>query len=84
MTATTENYIHGENKSRLNRRNKCCHSVQNFTWSLILRKDHHLEVFEDNVMVRMLETKERGSNQGRKQLHSECHNLCPSANIISD
>jgi hypothetical protein len=36
-------------------------------------------------MATMLETKKRGSNRGRKQLHSEeCHNLFPSADIIGD
>jgi hypothetical protein len=60
-TITNENLIQEEIKRRLNSGNACYHSVQNFcplvcclrTWSLTLREEHRLRVFENRVLRRI-------------------------------
>jgi hypothetical protein len=55
MTLTNQNDIHDEIKSRLNSGNVCCHSVQDLsckTWSLTLREELRLRVFENRVLRR--------------------------------
>jgi hypothetical protein len=43
------------------------------TWSLMLRKEHRLRVFKENIL-----TYEGGSNRGLEKLHNvELHNCIP-------
>jgi hypothetical protein len=53
------------------------------TWSLTLRKDHRLRVFESRVLRRISEPKRVEVTGGSGKLHNEkLHNLHPSPSII--
>jgi hypothetical protein len=53
------------------------------TWSLTVRKEHKLRVFENRVLRRIFEPKRDGVIGGwRKLLNEELHNLCSSPSII--
>jgi hypothetical protein len=59
----------------------------NFTfylsWSLTLREEHRLRVFENRVLMRMFGTKKEDVAGGWRRLHNEeLHNLYDSPNII--
>jgi hypothetical protein len=84
MTLTNQNDIHYEIKSRLNSGNACYHSVQNLlssnlipvalygceTWSLTLREEHRLRVFENRVLRRIFRPKREEEVSWRK-LHND-------------
>jgi hypothetical protein len=51
-------------------------------WSLTLREEHGLEVFENRMLRRIFELKRNEIIGGWRKLHSEkLHNLCFSPNI---
>jgi len=53
------------------------------TWSLALREEHRLRVYDNRVLRRIFGTKREGMAGGWRRLHNEgLHNLCPSPNII--
>jgi hypothetical protein len=53
------------------------------TWSLTLREEHRLRVFENGVLKRIFGTKREEVVGGWKRLHNEeFHNLYTSPNII--
>jgi hypothetical protein len=53
------------------------------TWSLTLREEHTLLVFENRVLRRIFGPKRDGVIGGWRKLHSEeLHNLYSSPNII--
>jgi hypothetical protein len=53
------------------------------TWSLILREDHRLRVFESRVLRRIFEPKSVEVTEDWMKLHSEeLHNLYTYPNII--
>jgi hypothetical protein len=53
------------------------------TWSLTLREEHRLEVFEKRVLRRMLGTKRDEVTDGWRKLHNEeLHNLYFVSSII--
>jgi hypothetical protein len=53
------------------------------TWSLILREEHRLRVFENIVLRRIFGTKRDEVTGGWRKLHNEeLHNLYSSPNII--
>jgi hypothetical protein len=53
------------------------------TWSLILREEHELRVFENRVLRRMFEPKRDEVIGGWRKLHNEeLHNLYCSPSII--
>jgi hypothetical protein len=72
-TLTNENFIHEEIKTRLNSGSVYYHSFQSVsssrflfktycfygceTWSLVLREEHGLRVFENRVLRRIFEPK---------------------------
>jgi hypothetical protein len=84
MTLTNQNDIHDEIKSRLNSGNACYHSLQNLlsyhlipvvlygceTWSLTLREEHRLRVFENSVLRRIFGPKREEDGSWRK-LHND-------------
>jgi hypothetical protein len=52
-------------------------------WSLILREEHRLRVFETRVLRRIFGPKRDGVIGGWKKLHNEeLHNLYSSSSII--
>jgi hypothetical protein len=54
------------------------------TWSLTLRKEHRLRVFENRVLRRIFGPKRNEMTEGLRKLHNEeLHNLYSSLNIIS-
>jgi hypothetical protein len=54
------------------------------TWSLTLRAEHKLTVFENRVLRRIFEHKtEEGTRRLRKLHNTEPNNLYPSPNIIT-
>jgi hypothetical protein len=54
------------------------------TWSLTLREEHRLRVFENRVLRRIFGPKREEVAGERKRLHKEeLHNLCASRNIIT-
>jgi hypothetical protein len=105
-TLTEQNYMHEENKSRLNLGNACYHSVQSLlsrklkikiyktiilpvvlygceTWSLTLKKEHRLRVFENRVLRRIFgPTREEVTGEWRKLHSEELHNLYSSPDIV--
>jgi hypothetical protein len=53
------------------------------TWSLTLREDHRLRVFENRVLRRIFQAKRDEVTGGWRKLHNkELHNLHSSPNII--
>jgi hypothetical protein len=85
MTLTNQNDIHDEINSRLNSGgNACNYSVQNLlsshlipvvlygceTWSLTLREEHRLRVFENRVLRRIFGPKREEDRSWRK-LHND-------------
>jgi hypothetical protein len=53
------------------------------TWSLTLREEHRLRVFENRVLRRTFGPKRDEVTGGRRKLHNEeLHNLYSSPNII--
>jgi hypothetical protein len=53
------------------------------TWSLPLREEHRLRVFENGVVRRLLEPKREEVKGGWRKLHGEeIHNLYSSSDII--
>jgi hypothetical protein len=53
------------------------------TWSLILREEHKLRVFENGVLRRIFGLKRDGGTGGWRKLHNEdLHDLYSSPNII--
>jgi hypothetical protein len=54
------------------------------TWSLTLREEHSLRVFEKRVLRRICEKKRDEVKQGWRKLHNEgLHNLYSSPSIIT-
>jgi hypothetical protein len=52
-------------------------------WSLILREEHRLRVFENRVLKSIFEPKRDEVTGGWRKLHSEdLHNLYSSPNVI--
>jgi hypothetical protein len=68
-TLTDQNCIHEEIKSRLNLGNACYHLVQ--SWSLTLREEHRLRVFENRVLRRIFGTKRDEVMGEWRKLHNE-------------
>jgi hypothetical protein len=110
-TLTDENYMHEENKSRLNSGNACYHSVQSVlssrllsrnlkvkiykiiilpvvlygceTWSLTLREEHRVRVFENRVLRRIFgPTRDEVTGEWRMLHNGELHNLYSSPDIV--
>jgi hypothetical protein len=53
------------------------------TWSLILREEHKLRVFQNRVLRRIFGPKRDGVMGGWRKLHNEeMHNLYSSPNMI--
>jgi hypothetical protein len=53
------------------------------TWSLIVREEHKVRVFENRVLRRIFEPKKDGVTGRWRKLHNEgLHNLCSSPSII--
>jgi hypothetical protein len=52
------------------------------TWSLTLRKEHRLRVFENRVLRRIFGPRNDEVLGGWRKLHNELHNLCCSPRII--
>jgi hypothetical protein len=53
------------------------------TWSLTLREEHRLGVFENRVLRRILRAKRDEMTGGWRKLHNkELHNLYSSPNIV--
>jgi hypothetical protein len=53
------------------------------TWSLTLREEHGMRVFESRVLRRIFGPKTAEVTGGWRKLHNEeLHNLCPSPSII--
>jgi hypothetical protein len=53
------------------------------TWSLALREEHKLRVFENRVLTRIFGPKRDEVTGGWRELHNEeLHNLCFSPSII--
>jgi hypothetical protein len=52
------------------------------TWSLTLREEHRLRVFENRVLTRIFGPKRDEVTGEWRKLHNELHDLYSSANII--
>ena len=53
------------------------------TWSLTLREEHRLRVFENRVLRRILGPKRDGAARQRRKLHNEgLNDLYSSSNIV--
>jgi hypothetical protein len=52
------------------------------TWSLTLKEEHRLRVFQNRLPKRIFGPKENEVTGGRRKLHNELHNLHSSPNII--
>jgi hypothetical protein len=53
------------------------------TWSLTVREEHKLRVFENRVLRRIFGPKRNGATGGWRKLHNEeLHNLYSSPSII--
>jgi hypothetical protein len=64
-------------------RNRFCFHIQGKTWSLILREEHGLSVFENRVLRRIFGPKrDHVTGDWRKLDDEELHNLYSSPNII--
>jgi hypothetical protein len=53
------------------------------TWSLLLREEHRLRVFENRVLRKIFETKRYEDGSWRKLHNDELHSLCSSTNIVT-
>jgi hypothetical protein len=63
--------------------NFACGLYECETWSLTLREDHRLRVFESRVLRRIFGPKRDEVMGEWRQLHNEeLHNLCSSPSII--
>jgi hypothetical protein len=51
-------------------------------WSLTLREEHRLRVFENSVLTRIFGPKREEDRSWRKLHSGECHGLCSSLNIV--
>jgi hypothetical protein len=92
-TLTDQNCMYEEIKSRLNSRNVKVEIHKTIilpvvlygceTWSLILREEHKLRVFENRVLRRIFGPKRDEVTGDWRKLHNvELHNLYSSSNII--
>jgi hypothetical protein len=52
------------------------------TWSLTLREEHRLRVFENRVLRRVFRPKREGDRSWRKLYNDELHSLYSSLNIV--
>jgi hypothetical protein len=53
------------------------------TWSLTLREEHRLRVFENRVLRKIFGSKRDEETGGWRKLHNEkLHNLCSSPSVI--
>jgi hypothetical protein len=52
------------------------------TWSLTLREEHRLRVFENRVLRKIFGPKREGDGSWRKLHNDELHNLYSSPNIV--
>jgi hypothetical protein len=52
------------------------------TWSLTLREEHRLRVFENRVLRRIFGPKREGDSSWRKLHNDELHSLYSSSNIV--
>jgi hypothetical protein len=63
--------------------NFACGSIRCETWSLTVREEHKLRVFENRVLRRIFGPKRDGVTAGWRKLHNEeLHNLYSSPSII--
>jgi hypothetical protein len=93
-TVTNQNLIQEEIKRRLNSGNACYHSVYKTiilpvvlygceTWSLTLREEHRLRVFENRVLSRIFGPKrDEVTGEWRKFHNKELRDLNSSPSII--
>jgi hypothetical protein len=91
-TLTNQNSIQEKIKSRLKLGHACYHSVQNLllvvlygceTWSLTLREERRLRVFQNKVLRRIFGTKrDEVTRECRKLCNEELNDLYFSTNII--
>jgi hypothetical protein len=86
-TLSDQNDIHYEIKSRLNSGNACYHLVLFVlygceTWSLTLREEYRLRIFENRVLRRIFEPKREEDGSWRKMHNDELHILYSSPNIV--
>jgi hypothetical protein len=86
---TNQNLIQKKIKSRLNSGNACYDSVQKLlssgllTWSLTLREEQRLRVFENSVMSGIFGLKRDEVIGGCRKLHNEeLHDLYSSPSIV--
>jgi hypothetical protein len=54
------------------------------TWSLILREEHRLRVFEKRVLRKIFGPKRDNVRGGWRKLHEELHNLYSFPSIMED
>jgi hypothetical protein len=52
------------------------------TWSLTLREEHRLRVFENRVLRRIFGPKREEDGSWRKLHNDELHSFCSSTNIV--
>jgi hypothetical protein len=52
------------------------------TWSLTLREEHRLRVFENRMLSRIFEPKKEKDGSWRKLHHDDLHDLYSSPNIV--
>jgi hypothetical protein len=52
------------------------------SWSLKLREEHRVKVFENRMLRRMFGSKRGEVTRGWRKLHHKLHHLYPSPNII--
>jgi hypothetical protein len=52
------------------------------TWSLALREEHRLRVFENRVLRKIFGPKREEDGSWRKLHNDELHNLCSSPNVV--
>jgi hypothetical protein len=52
------------------------------TWSLTLKEEHRLRVFENGVLRRIFGPRREEVTGGWRRLHNEFHNIYASPNII--
>jgi hypothetical protein len=98
-TVRNQNFIQEEIKRTLNSGNACYHLTQNLlssrllsknmvlygceTWSLKIREEHSLRVFEYRVLKRIFGLKRDEVTGGWRKLHNEeLHNLYSSPSVI--